>query len=508
MTDGSSGMTPTSRVGSFTAAQSTDIDPEEILRERRAAVVTASGPIARARIETLVDAGTFVEVGTFTHAADGQAGSTGDARVGGTATIDGRTVVVAADNAAVLAGTSAQVGNERLERLMNLALTKGVPFVYLADGGQLRPTEAAGAEGLSELGSFTAFCTRERRVPMATAILGDSADASAFLATTGDFTVLVRGAAFTLTPGADPPDPERNGLVDDVVDTVEGALAAVRCFLSFLPSSAWATPPRADERPGTHELDHGLADMVPRRRTRAYDMRKVLTRLVDPAPGEPDDAPGELFELRPASGRGLVTALARIDGWPVAIFASNPMYQAGALDPAACEKGIRLLTLCDAYQVPAIFLQDVVGFLVGRQVEHGRLLFRAVRFLNALYASSCPTLTVLVRKAFGLAYETLNGRKYHTGGLYAWAGAEIGFMDPEIGVNVLYGDRKTDDEKRAMVTELREGTSPFDAAGVMNIDEVIDPAATRQILARDLATLAGRQVPPVADRVLRLWPTC
>ena len=106
----------------------------------------------------------------------------------------------------------------------------------------------------------------------------------------------------------------------------------------------------------------------------------------------------------------------------------------------------------------------------------GRLLFRAVRFLNALYASSCPTLTVLVRKAFGLAYETLNGRKYHTDGLYAWAGAEIGFMDPEIGVNVLYGDRKTDDEKRAMVAELREGTSPFDAAGVMNIDEVIDPA--------------------------------
>jgi acetyl-CoA carboxylase carboxyltransferase component len=498
---------PTSRVGSYSAVHETAAEPEQLLRERRAAVEHGTARV-RARIAALVDDGTFVEVGTFTEAADGNAGSTGDARIGGTAVIDGRAVVVAADNPAVLDGTSAQVGNERLERLMNLALTKGVPFVYLADGGRLRPSEAGGAEGLSELGAFTAFCTRQRRIPMATAVLGDTCDASAFLAATGDYLVLVRGAAFALAPDVEPPDAARTGLVDNVVDSDEAALASVREFLSFLPASAWVAPPRAEGRPGTHELDPELAAMVPRRRTRAYDMRKVLVRLVDPKPGAPDAEPGELFELRPETGRGLVTALARIDGWPVGIFASNPIYQAGALDPAACEKGIRLLALCDAYQLPAVFLQDVAGFLVGRQVEHGRLLFRAVRFLNALYASSCPTLTVLVRKAFGLAYETLNGRKYHTDGLYAWAGAEIGFMDPEIGVNVLHADRKTDDEKRALVAELREGTSPFDAAAVMNIDEVIDPAATRLILARDLATLAGRRVPPPEERVLRLWPTC
>ena len=235
----------------------------------------------------------------------------------------------------------------------------------------------------------------------------------------------------------------------------------------------------AERRPAADRPDPQLAALVPRSRTRAYDMRTVLTRLVDPLPGAPDDSPGELLELRSTTGRGLVTALARIDGWPVGIFASNPMFQAGAMDPAACDKGVRLLTLCDSYQIPAIFLQDVAGFLVGRQVEHGRMLFRAVRFLNAIYASSCPTLTVIVRKAFGLAYESMNGRKYHTDGLYAWAGAEIGFMDPEIGVNVLYGDRKSVEEKRAMVADLREGTSPFDAAGVMNIDEVIEPATTR-----------------------------
>jgi methylmalonyl-CoA decarboxylase subunit alpha len=344
---------------------------------------------------------------------------------------------------------------------------------------------------------------------MVTAVLGDTSEVSAFLAASGDFTVLVDGARFGLAAdGAGAPDPARNGLVDLVVADAAAALAAVKELLGFLPPNAWTPAPRAEARPGTHQPDHELADMVPRSRTRAYDMRKVLVRLVDPPPGEPDDAPGDLIELRPALGRGLVVALARLDGWPVAIFASNPMFQAGALDPGACEKAIRLLTVCDAFQIPAIFLQDVAGFLVGSQVEHGRLLFRAVRLLDAVYASSSPMLTVLVRKSFGLAYEALNGRKYHTDGLYAWAGAEIGFMDPEIGVNVLHGDRKTDEEKRALVAELREATSPFDAAGVMNIDEVIDPAATRMILARHLSRLAGRRVPPLEERTLRLWPTC
>jgi acetyl-CoA carboxylase carboxyltransferase component len=495
-------------VSTFAAAQLAARDPAEVLHER-SEVVAAAGVSVRAHVAALLDPGSFVEIGTFTHAVDGSPGTTGDARVGGTGTIDGRPVVVAADNRAVLDGSFGEVGNERLERLLNLAITKGHPFVQLADGGGIRASETGGAEGLAEFGSFGAFTTRLRKVPMASAILGDTTEAAAFLAATGDFTVLVRDRRLSLAAETNEPgDPARSGLVDMVVDSADEALVAVRRFLSFLPANAWSPPPRAEPRPSAKELDHQMVEMVPRSRTRAYDMRRVLTRLVDPAPGAPDDAPGELFELRPTIGRGLVTGLARIDGWPVGIFASNPMFQAGAMDPAACEKGVRLLTLCDSYQIPAVFLQDVVGFLVGRQVEHGRMLFRAVRFINALYASSCPTLTVLVRKAFGLAYETMNGRKYHTDGLYAWAGAEIGFMDPEIGVNVLYGDRKTLEEKRAMVADLREGTSPFDAAGVMNIDEVIDPAATRLILARDLANLATRRVPAPEDRALRSWPAC
>ena len=316
---------------------------------------------------------------------------------------------------------------------------------------------------------------------MAAAILGDTDEVSAFLAGTADFSVVVRGARLSLSgTGAEAADPVKAGIADAVVDTTDEAVAALQRFVALVPTNAWtARPARRAQRRRPRDPDP---------RARGDWCRAVAPAPTTcapcspdssiPPPGAPDDAPGELLELRPTIGRGLVTALARIDGWPVGIFASNPMFQAGAMDPAACDKGVRLLTLCDSYQIPAIFLQDVAGFLVGRQVEHGRMLFRAVRFLNAIYASSCPTLTVIVRKAFGLAYESMNGRKYHTDGLYAWAGAEIGFMDPEIGVNVLYGDRKTVEEKRAMVADLREGTSPFDAAGVMNIDEVIEPATT------------------------------
>ena len=238
---------------------------------------------------------------------------------------------------------------------------------------------------------------------------------------------------------------------------------------------------------------------MPQRRTRAYDARRLVAKLVDE-----DSA----FELRPGMGRGLYTCFARVDGWPVAVLASNPMFSAGVLDPAACEKGIRMLVLCDAFQIPAVFLQDVPGFLVGRQVEHGRVLYRAIRFLEALFACTAPTLTVVVRKAFGLAWQSMNGRRRMVDGLYAWPGAEIGFMDPEVGVNVLYGERMSAEDKRARADELREATSAYDAAGVMNLDEIIDPATTRQVLARDLGLLAARRVPAPDERPLRYWPTC
>lgn len=498
-----------------------DFDAVADLAARIEAGRQASHLVGRRRVLDLVDDESLADIGTFAQAPGDLDGPIlGDGLAGGLAIIGGQPVMVAADEPGVHRATSAQVRNERLDRLMALAIRKGVPFVYLADGGRLRDDEVAGAEGMAELGAFLPFATRARRVPMITAVLGPTSEAAALVASFGDVVVQVATATLSLAPVAsgtsngDEPgagsadvNARRSGIVDLVVDTEVEAFDVVRRFLELVPPNQWTAPRRRTGPSRRAEPDPSIADVVPRRRTRAYDVRRLVERIVDPPLGAGLDAPGELLELRPTIGRGLVTGLARIDGHPVGVFASNPMQQAGAMDPAACEKGVRLLALCDAFQLPAVFFQDVAGFLVGRQVEHGRMLFRAVRFLNALYACSAPTLTVIVRKAYGLAYEALNGRKHHTDGLYAWPGAEFGFMDPAIGVNVLYGDRKTTAEKAAIVAELSESNAPYGAAAEMNIDEIIDPATTRQVLVRDLTLLARRRPVPIEDRPLSLWPT-
>lgn len=493
-----------------------DFDFDADLAARLARTRDGGAP-GRGRVQALVDDGSFAEIGTLARAdADPDDAAHGDGVVGGLGAIDGRSVVVAADERGVHDATSARRRNERLDRLMELAVRRGVPFVYLADGGELRATERAGAEGVAELGAFLPFLTRARRVPMISAIVGTTSEASALVASCGDVVIQLAGTTYTLGPAAPSDDDEavgsatfnarRSAAVDLVVDSEVEAFDVIRAFLDLVPPNQWTAPRRAAAA-GSHEPDPAIAAVVPKRRTRAYDMHRLVERIVDAPPGSADGAPGALLELRPSVGRGLITGLARIDGWTVGVFASNPMFQAGAMDPAACEKGVRLLAICDAFQLPAVFLQDVAGFLVGRQVEHGRMLFRAVRFLNALYACSAPTLTVVVRKAYGLAYEALNGRKHHTDGLYAWPAAELGFMDPAVGVNVLHGDRKTAEEKAAIVAEFNNSNAPYGAAAEMNIDEVIDPATTRQVLARDLAQLAGRRPVPAEERPLSTWPT-
>ena len=167
--------------------------------------------------------------------------------------------------------------------------------------------------------------------------------------------------------------------------------------------------------------------------------------------------------------------------------ANNPMFNAGVLDPEACHKIIRAMTVCDAFNLPIVFLVDVPGFMVGRRVEHDRMLHWGMRMMQALQLATTPTLTVCLRKAFGLAWQAMNGSGMVNHGVYAWPGAEIGFMDPEVGVNVAFGTKLAaiadDDEREAerlrLVKEVGEATSPYEAAGTMRIDEIIDPADTR-----------------------------
>jgi acetyl-CoA carboxylase carboxyltransferase component len=293
------------------------------------------------------------------------------------------------------------------------------------------------------------------------------------------------------------------GQIDLVADDEAHAVELVRRTLSYLPQNAWEEPARTPWD-GHVKRDERLYDIVPMRRQRAYDMRVVLRHLTD------DDA---IHELKPNFERSLITAFGRMAGRSVGFIASQPMYYAGALSPDSCDKASAFVCLCDAYNIPIVFLQDVPGFMVGKHVEHHNMLGRAIRFFEALALAEVPRLSVVLRKAFGLAYFSLSGSGMGNHALAAWPSAEISFMDPQVGVNVVHGGKlqAADDAgatRQGLIEEWTLDTDPEGAAGTMEVDEVIDPADTRAWLCTHLDRLRV-PVPPWGQfKPLASWPTC
>ena len=492
----------------------------------KVAAIRADGQrTVRDHIDGFLDAGSFRELGTFSRSLrlEDRGSTPGDGKIGGHGTVDGRPVAVFGDDITVKRGSSSVVGGRKEQRLYERAVDMGIPIVHFGQTGGGRIPDLIGSEGISEAGEVFVMARRRHRVPMATAIVGQSFGGSSFLSALSDFVVMTRGSTLAVTSpkvfeiatgevisfeevGGVDVHARLTGQIDLGVETDDEAYAAIRRWLSYLPDSITGVAPRA-EPTGSLDPDPDLGPMVPARRTRGYDMRRVVARICDP---------GSVFELQPGFARSATAGLARIDGWPIGYIANNPMFNAGVLDPETCQKIVRLCTLCDSFNLPIVWLVDVPGFMVGKRVEHDRMLHWGMRMMQALQLASTPTLTVCVRKAFGLAWQAMNGAGMVNKGLYAWPGAEIGFMDPEVGVNVAYGSKlatiadadEREAERLRLVAEIGEATSPYEAAGTMKIDEIIDPADTRRVLADDLAMLANRPIPPPEARILANWPTC
>ena len=479
----------------------------------------------REHLDAFLDARSFREIGTFSTSLrpDQRDKTPGDGKIGGHGTLDGRPVTVFGDDITVYRGSSSIVGTRKEHRLYERAMAMGTPIVHFGETGGARIPDTMGAEGISEPGGLFELAKRQHRVPMATMVTGQSFGGSSFLSALSDYVVMVRGSCLAVTSpkvfeiatgevisfedvGGVDVHARKTGQIDLGVESDEEGYNAIKKWLSYLPSNAWQVAPR-HEPSGSLEHDDDLGDLVPAKRTRGYDMRRVVQRIVDPE---------SLLEIQPLYARNVVCGLARLNGFSVGIIANNPMFGAGTLDPQACPKIIRLATVCDSYNIPMIFLADVPGFMVGERVEHELMLHWGMRMMHALQNASTPTLTVCIRKAFGLAWQAMNGSQMPALGVYSWPGAEIGFMDPEVGVNVAFGSKlgRIEDvetreaEREALVREVAESTNPYDAAGTMRIDEMIDPGDTRSVLAHDLEMLANRAVPPPEARPLSYWPTC
>jgi acetyl-CoA carboxylase carboxyltransferase component len=281
-----------------------------------------------------------------------------------------------------------------------------------------------------------------------------------------------------------------SGVGDNEVADDAACVASVRRFLSYLPSSNLEQPPvQPTEDPPGRRVDE-LAGIVPSNPRAAYDVRKVVRALVDRE---------TWFEVKPTWARNIVVGLARMGGRSVGIVANQPMHKGGILDSDAADKAARFIRLCDAFNVALVYLVDVPGFLVGSAVEKQGIIRHGAKMLYATSEATVPKVTVVMRKAYGAGYFVMCGKGYEPDLLVAWPFAEISVMGPEGAVNIIFNKQVEAAEDPAatraeLVEQIRATISPYVAAGWAMIDDVIDPADTRQVVIRGLEQADGKRV--------------
>jgi acetyl-CoA carboxylase carboxyltransferase component len=481
-------------------------------RDRVDAVRAAGRLTVRERIDALLDPGSFSELGTFARSArpEDATSTPGDGKVGGFGTINGRPVVVAGDDITVKRASSSLVGGRKLRRLFQAALDAGVPMVFFGETGGARIPDMMGSAGFAEIGPLAYPFDRRRRVPLVTVIVGESYGGSSFYAATSDLVVQVRGSCLAVSSarviaaatgeritaeelGGVDVHARRTGQIDVVAETEREACELVRRFLSYLPSNHTQPPPRSAAAEADPRAEC-VGELVPANRRRAYDMRRLVRALVDR---------DTFLELKPAFAPSLLTGLARIGGLACGVIASQPMHQAGVLTPDACDKAVRLICLCDAFSLPLVFLHDTPGFMIGRHVEHDRLLAKSMMLKQAVTMSSSPKVSVIVRKSFGLANHAMCGVGMGADLLCAWPGAEISFMDPEAAASVVAPSGRRDGDA---VERVARDVRPYGAAGLMHVDEIIDPADTREVIRSALERAAAAPRDHRGTRALASWP--
>ena len=466
--------------------------------EERLAKHRGAGKLdARARVDHLLDDGSFQELGTLVGGEDAPA----DAIVMGSGRIDGRPVMVAAEDFTVKAGTISQAANAKRYRVAEIAVADRVPLVMMLEGAGYR------ADGQRHGRTPTDMLAQARcsgRVPLITAVLGASAGHGALVAPMSDFSVMSRhGAIFTAGPPVvyesmgetiskedlgGPKVALSSGLIHNGADDDKAALDLVRTYLRYFPSSAWSYPPDVEGADSAARLVPELLEIVPRNGRRVYDMRKVIDVVFDA---------GSCLEVQPDFGRPVITALCRLGGHPVAVVANQPMVMAGSIDADGADKAAHFINVADSFHVPLVFLSDNPGVLPGSSSEKQAILRKGARMYAAQTLATVPKFEITLRKAYGFGSMVMGMIPFDgQSGVFAYPGATMGAM----GAAAMSRSRKSDEEEAAMLLRM-ELQASFGSAKGLGFDELIDPRETRNILLHSLErSLSRRQSPaePVA----------
>jgi acetyl-CoA carboxylase carboxyltransferase component len=487
--------------------------PEKLAQRKAQGVLNA-----RERIDYLVDSGSFMESGRLARAIrpEVRQKTPADGKITGFARVDGREIALISNDFTVLGASSSVVNMKKIRHIKQVACKRGVPLVFLGESSGARMPDRMGAAGRAIIAQDPTEYQRLRETPWASALLGQCYGSSTWYAAMADFVVMRKGAIMAIaSPNVTsvaigkPIDPEElggwklltgvSGLADLAVDTDEQALDAIKAFLSYLPSHNMEPPPERAVPPGSDEPCRRILDIVPESRHQVYDVRKVVAAIADR---------DSSLELKARFGRSVATVLTRLAGKTVGFIANNPLFKGGALDADACQKVTSFMVLCDSFNVPIVFLVDVPGFLIGVEGEMRGMPGKVINWMNALTQVTVPKVTVITRKNYGQAYINMGGGR-NADEVACWPTADLGFMDPAVSVNVLYGVKREDDPERfrQLAAEVERDTAPWGLAELYEAQNVIDPRDTREFLVRTLEVHRMRMKKGVGEHLLRNWPT-
>jgi propionyl-CoA carboxylase beta chain len=481
--------------------------PERVARQHAAGKLTA-----RERIDLLLDPGTFVELDKLvTHRCTdfGMADQKipGDGVVTGYGRVAGRQLFVFAQDFTVFGGSLSEAYARKICKVMDLALSTGAPLVGLNDSGGARIQE-----GVASLGGYAEIFLRNTMasgvIPQLSAVLGPCAGGAVYSPAITDFIFMVEGSSHMFITGPDViktvthetvtkedlggahTHAARSGVAHRAFADEPALLAGLKTLLSFLPQNNREDPPRARSDDRSDREDPLLDTLIPADPAKPYDMKDVLLRVLDG---------GDFFEIQPEFAPNIVVGFGRLDGRPVGVVANQPAHLAGCLDIDASTKAARFVRFCDCFNIPLVTFVDVPGFLPGTQQEFGGIIRHGAKLLYAFAEATVPKITLIVRKAYGGAYDVMSSKHIRADVNLAFPMAEIAVMGPDGAVGIVFRNEiaRAEDPVAARaryVAEYRETfANPYTAAALGYIDEVIRPRHTRARLCQSLAMLGNKR---------------
>ena len=466
---------------------------------------------ARERLELLLDRGSFNELDMFVRhrSHDFNMEETRfltDGVITGYGTIDGRKVVVFSQDFTIFGGSLSETFAKKICKVMDMAMKIGVPIIGLNDSGGARIQE-----GVMSLGGYADIFLRNTLasgvVPQISAILGPCAGGAVYSPAITDFVFMTKNTSHMFVTGPNVvktvtqeevsmedlggavAHAEKSGVAHFACDNEAQVLQNIRKLLSYLPLNNLDDLPLVECGDDSSRKDEGLDTLVPKNPNKPYDMHIIIHTVMDK---------NSFFEVHADYAKNMIVGFARMAGGPVGIIANQPAHLAGVLDINSSLKGARFVRFCDAFNLPLITFVDVPGFLPGTDQEWGGIIKHGAKLLYAFAEATVPKLTIIIRKAYGGAYDVMSSKHIRGDLNFAWPTAEIAVMGPKGAVEIIFkseiaGSKNPEDKTNKLMVEYREKFSnPYVAAERGYIDDVIKPHETRALLIRGLQTLATK----------------